>query len=50
LNHQAASNTLNWRGLPRIPAESPNFKVVELDSIKMEDGAKELMSAPEMQP
>src|ERR1019366_3130385 len=27
-----------------------NFKVVELDSIKMEDGAKELMSAPEMQP
>jgi hypothetical protein len=25
-------------------------KVVELDSIKMEDGAKELMSAPEMQP
>ena len=26
------------------------FKVVELDSIKMEDGAKELMSAPEMQP
>ena len=27
-----------------------NFKVVELDSIKMVDGAKELMSAPEMQP
>jgi hypothetical protein len=27
-----------------------NYKVVELDSIKMEDGAKELMSAPEMQP
>ena len=26
------------------------FKVVELDSIKMEDGAKELMSTPEMQP
>jgi hypothetical protein len=26
------------------------FKVVELDSLKMEDGAKELMSAPEMQP
>ena len=26
------------------------FKVVELDSIKMEEGAKELMSAPEMQP
>ena len=25
------------------------FKVVELDSLKMEDGAKELMSAPEMQ-
>jgi len=25
-------------------------KIVELDSIKMEDGAKELMSAPEMQP
>jgi hypothetical protein len=28
----------------------PKYKVVELDSIKMEDGAKELMSAPEMQP
>ena len=27
-----------------------NYKVVELDSIKMEDGAKELMSTPEMQP
>ncbi|HEY1220692.1 MAG: hypothetical protein ABSE42_16425 [Bryobacteraceae bacterium] len=27
-----------------------NFKVVELDSIKFEDGAKELMSTPEMQP
>lgn len=27
-----------------------NFKVVELDSIKMEDGAKELMSTPDMQP
>jgi hypothetical protein len=26
------------------------FRVVELDSIKMEDGAEELMSAPEMQP
>ena len=26
------------------------FKVVELDSIKMEDGAKELMDTPEMQP
>jgi hypothetical protein len=26
------------------------FKVVELASIKMEDGAKELMSAPEIQP
>lgn len=26
------------------------FKIVELDSLKMEDGAKELMSAPEMQP
>jgi hypothetical protein len=26
------------------------FKVVELDSIKMEDGARELMSTPEMQP
>jgi hypothetical protein len=24
--------------------------VVELESLKMEDGAKELMSAPEMQP
>jgi hypothetical protein len=23
LNHQVASDTLNWRGLPRIPAESP---------------------------
>jgi hypothetical protein len=28
----------------------PNYKVVELDNIKMEDGAKELMSATEMQP
>jgi hypothetical protein len=28
----------------------PKYKVVELDSIKMEDGAQELMSAPEMQP
>ena len=27
-----------------------NFKVVPIDSIQMEDGAKELMSAPEMQP
>jgi hypothetical protein len=27
-----------------------DFKVVEIDSIKMEDGAKELMSTPEMQP
>jgi hypothetical protein len=27
-----------------------NYRVVELDSIKMEDGAKELMSTPEMQP
>ena len=26
------------------------FKIVEADSLKMEDGAKELMSAPEMQP
>jgi hypothetical protein len=26
------------------------YKVVELDSLKMEDGAKELMSTPEMQP
>lgn len=26
------------------------FSVVEVDSIRMEDGAKELMSAPEMQP
>src|ERR1039458_7288142 len=26
------------------------YKVVELDSLKMEDGAKEFMSAPEMQP
>jgi hypothetical protein len=26
------------------------YKVIELDSIKMEDGATELMSAPEMQP
>jgi len=28
----------------------PKCKVVELSSIKMEDGAKELMNAPEMQP
>jgi hypothetical protein len=28
----------------------PNLKIVELSSIKFEDGAKELMSAPEMQP
>src|SRR6266404_685487 len=27
-----------------------NFKVVPVESLKMEDGAKELMSAPEMQP
>jgi hypothetical protein len=27
-----------------------NFKVVPIQSIKMEDGAKELISAPEMQP
>jgi hypothetical protein len=27
-----------------------NYKVVALNTIKMEDGAKELMSAPEMQP
>ena len=27
-----------------------NFKVVELEDLKMEDGAEELMSAPEMQP
>ena len=27
-----------------------NFKVVPVDSLKMEDGAKELMSTPEMQP
>jgi hypothetical protein len=26
-----------------------NFKVVELEDLKMEDGAEELMSAPEMQ-
>jgi hypothetical protein len=26
------------------------YKVVELDSLKMEDGAQELMSTPEMQP
>jgi len=28
----------------------PKFKAVELDSLKFEDGAKELMSTPEMQP
>jgi hypothetical protein len=28
----------------------PNFKIVELDSLKSEDGARELMSTPEMQP
>ena len=28
----------------------PNYKVVEASSLKMEDGAKELLSAPEMQP
>src|ERR1019366_4638406 len=28
----------------------PKYKVVEASSIKMEDGAKELLSAPEMQP
>lgn len=27
-----------------------NFKLVPVDSLKLEDGAKELMSAPEMQP
>ncbi len=26
------------------------FKIVELESLKMEDGARELMSTPEMQP
>jgi len=28
----------------------PKYKVVEASSLKMEDGAKELLSAPEMQP
>jgi hypothetical protein len=28
----------------------PKFKIVELDSLQMEDGARELMSTPEMQP
>lgn len=28
---------------------NPNFKLVPVDSLKVEDGAKELMSAPEMQ-
>ena len=30
--------------------DDPKFKLVELDSLKFEDGAKELMSTPEMQP
>jgi hypothetical protein len=29
---------------------NPNFKLVPVDSLKVEDGAKELMSTPEMQP
>ncbi len=28
----------------------PNFRLVPVDSLKVEDGVKELMSAPEMQP
>jgi hypothetical protein len=28
----------------------PKYEIVEASSIKMEDGAKELMSTPEMQP
>ena len=28
----------------------PRYKVVEASSLKMEDGAKELLNSPEMQP
>jgi len=32
------------------PMIDPKYKVVETSSIKMQDGAKELLSSPEMQP
>jgi transposase len=30
LNHQVASDTLNWRGLPRILAQSPFEKLAKM--------------------
>jgi hypothetical protein len=43
-----------WRDLldqeGGLTMSDPKFKMVPLDSLKMEDGAEELMSAPEMEP